>query len=175
MFPWISRARAGSIGHPLYRPAQQGAGRIDNPERYRVLYAADHPACAVAERFASLPRWTADMLEPGTAFPGARYALARLVITRPRILDLDEPAELVSRALRPSLVATRARETTQRWARAIHAERAWHGVRWWSVHEASWGAVGLWDARAVRVASIEPLSLAHPALAEAAEVLGARA
>jgi hypothetical protein len=40
--------------HALYVSPRQTAGRLDNPDRYPVLYAAENPVAAVAEAFGSL-------------------------------------------------------------------------------------------------------------------------
>jgi hypothetical protein len=91
------------------------------------------------------------------------------------LVELDDPRNLLARDLRPSTVATRARKVTQRWAREIHEEGV-AGFEWWSTIEASWINVTLFADRAhervALAADPEPLSLAHPAVRDAAEAVG---
>jgi hypothetical protein len=55
-----------------------------------------------------------------------------------------------------------------------HTEAA--GLRWWSTWESLWTNVTVFDraARALSVARVEPLSLEHPAVLEAADFFGLR-
>jgi len=122
VFPRVPGVRARAPGHPLFSWPVQGAGRIDNPESYRTLYASDSPAGAIAE----------------------------LDAEKVDVLDLDDPRELVRRRLRPSAVVVRDRTVTQRWALGIFNEKRWAGVRWWSRYDSRWGAFGLWTLAEVR-------------------------
>lgn len=150
-------------------PAQQGAGRVDVPGR-PVQYLSSAPAGAVAEVFAPLASWTARMFE-SPARPHARRALGRYELAeRASVLDLDDPVMLRELGLRPSEVVSRDRAFTQRWAGAID-KRRWAGVRWWSYYDSRWYSYGLWDRHYLTVAGVEPLSLDHPAVVEAATVL----
>jgi hypothetical protein len=91
-----------------------------------------------------------------------------------QLVDLDEPRVLRSERLRPSVVATRRRSTTQEYAARLfekHGEAA--GLRWWSTLESSWINVTLFDrARRLRAGRPEPLTVGHAAVGEAAELLG---
>lgn len=136
-----------------------------------MLYLSSAPAGAVAEVFATLASWTPAMLE-SPAGRGARRALAQYELAdRAKILDLDDAEALLTLGLRPSDVVSPDREVTQRWARSVVAARRWAGVRWWSRHDSRWYSYGLWDRRELSVTSIEPLSLDHPAVIEAARIL----
>jgi hypothetical protein len=81
---------------------------------------------------------------------------------------------LRSERLKPSVVATRTRSTTQEYAARLferHEEAA--GLRWWSTLESSWINVTLFDrARRLRAGRAEPLTVDHAAVAEAADLLG---
>ena len=171
VFPYWKGARAGQRGHPLFSPAIQGAGRVDNPEHYRTLYASDSPAGAVAEAFGNHGIWTDQLLMGPPDFPGSVRALAELESARLEVLDLDDARELARRKLRPSAVVTRDRNVSQGWALAVFRERRWDGVRWWSDHDPRWGSCGVWRAAKMRALEITPLTLDHPALTEAAGVL----
>lgn len=170
VFPAVKGARRDRPGGALFVPAVQGAGRIDNPERYAVLYAAAQPAAAVGEMFGDLHRWVPAMLGPKAYLPGSFMALATLD-SGAVLLDLDDPDELSSRGLRPSQVVTRDRGTTQAWALRVWRERRYGGVSWWSMRDADWTSAGTWDRDGTDLVASEPLTLDHPALVEAADTL----
>lgn len=172
VFPWLPDVGAGEPGHPMHVPPEQGDSRIDNPAHYRVLYFSDTPAGAVAESFASRPVWREEMFVT-PRLPGARRALATYEADI-ELLDLDEPKALLDRELRPSGIASSHRNTTQAWALSIFREQSWDGVRWWSIRDSRWAAIGLWFFESVRPLEPVPLTRDHPALHEAAEVLGKR-
>ena len=81
--------------------------------------------------------------------PGSRRALGvyRLPDTL-RVLDLDDPAELLERSLRPTQIVTRNLSVTQAWGSRIWNERdphdstrrRWQAVQWWSYHRPFWDA-----------------------------------
>jgi hypothetical protein len=177
LFPLDRAAESGAPGGPLFIPRSlQGRGRHDNPEQYGAFYASAVPVSVVAEYL---------RLYVGPAFPeralrsaGLPYAIAGIEDARLGPLpDLDDPGELSARALRPSLVATGNRSATQRWALRIYRE-GHEGFRWWSTIEASWSNVTLFAERAVPKLTVtgapEPLTLDHPVLLQAAEVVGVR-
>ena len=91
------------------------------------------------------------------------------------MIDLDDPEQLVRRALRPSLVATRRRSDTQPIALSVFQEGA-SGLGWWSTLEAAWPNVTLFAERAVPslrpVGPSELLTVDHPSVRTAAELLG---
>lgn len=144
---------------------------MDNPEHYLTLYASDAASGAVAEAFGNHAIWTPEILSGRPDLPGSVRALASLELERARTLDLDEPRELAERALRPSIVVSRDRETTQAWALGIWRERRWTGIRWWSRHDSRWGALGIWAVGRLRVTDVTALRADHPALVEAREAL----
>lgn len=94
-----------------------------------------------------------------------------------RIVDLDDPSELLARGLRPSVVATHNRLVTRLIAEDIFGEGA-HGIGWWSTLESSWANVTLFAERAAGLLELtgepETLTVGHPSVRAAAEVLGVR-
>ena len=176
-FAWNARAKADEPDAPLWIPQSlQGDGRHDNPEVFGCLYTSEQPLSPIVEQLARFrtQRLVASMLRRR----GLPLALAEIECTPPpRLVDLDDPAVLTSRTLRPSLVATRSRLVTQPQARAIYEEsRRIDGIRWWSSYEAAWMNITLFD-RAVprlKVASVRELSPTDPLVAEAADFLGLR-
>jgi hypothetical protein len=90
------------------------------------------------------------------------------------LIDLDDPAVLRRRRLRPSLVATRDREITQPQALAAYRETDAAGLRWWSIHESLWANYTIFDrsVRRLAVREVRRLSLDDPAVADASEFLG---
>jgi hypothetical protein len=176
VLPWDGRARPREAGGALWFPRPfQGSGRHDNPGRYGCLYVTEEPVSAVAEALA--PFRGAGNLDPSMLDRAGR-TLALVAVDLPDdapLLDLDEPRVLRSERLRPSTVATRVRPTTQEYAarlHAVHEDAA--GLRWWSTLESSWINVTLFDraARRLRARAPEPLTVAHPAVGAAAELLG---
>ncbi|HUY10743.1 MAG TPA: RES family NAD+ phosphorylase [Candidatus Dormibacteraeota bacterium] len=164
-------------GGALYVPAQQGSGRIDNPAHYRVLYLGDSAAGACAEVFyrgAHRTAWTPTML-PLRRYPHLVRALAsyELVETAP-VCDLDDPERLLEFQLRPSQVITREYARSQAWALRLFHEQRFCGVSWWSFHDARWKSVGLWNTESLAPSAVTPLTIDHPAFAQAAAVLDVR-
>jgi hypothetical protein len=168
VFPWVRNAKAGEPGHALHVAPRSSAGRLDNPDHYRVLYVATHAVAAVAERFGSFELWTAAMLAGPPALKGSRHALAQYEIPNDsKILDLDDGSALVTWALRPSQVITRDRAITQAWAlRLFHAGR-FAGVRWWSYYNPDWGSIGLWDITKLTLIEVVELKPDSGVLSEA--------
>lgn len=80
---------------------------------------------------------------------GSRYALAELDDSALEpLVDLDDPAQLIARSLRPSIVASRSRRVTKPVALVIYEEGG-SGFTWWSILEASWTNVTLSAERAL--------------------------
>ncbi len=176
-FAWNQRARPADADGALWFPrAYQGEGRHDNPDVYGCLYLADNPVSSVVEQLA---RFRGQRLVPGMLerrrLP---LAVAELELDeRESLVDLDDPAELVRRGLRPSRVATRRREVTQPQALELYRSGKDAGLRWWSTYEALWANVTVFDraARRLRVVEVRRLSIADPSVAEAADLLGVTA
>jgi hypothetical protein len=176
-FAWDERARPKEIDGALWFPRVfQGEGRHDNPDLYGCLYLADRAESAVVEQLARFrtQRLTASLLRRR----GLPLALAELELDDAAVLiDLDDPVVLRRERLRPSNVATRRRDITQPHARALHERHPQAaGLRWWSTYEALWTNVTVFEraARALAVKYVEPLTLAHSAVATAAEMFALR-
>jgi hypothetical protein len=120
-FAWNPRAQPADVDGPLWFPRRfQGEGRHDNPDLYGCLYLADRPLSCVVEQLARFrtQRLTAALLRRR----GLPLAVAELDLDdEAELVDLDRPRVLARVRLRPSLVATRAREVLNRTARsALH-------------------------------------------------------
>ena len=177
-FAWNASAADTAPDGPLWFPRIfQGEGRHDNPDVYGCLYLADRPVSCLVEQLAAFrgQRLTASLLRRR----GLPLALAELELDEDAMLiDLDDPVVLRRERLRPSRVATRNSAVTQPQALAFHrAHPAAAGLRWWSIWEALWANVTLFDRAApqLRVQAVRQLTIDDPAVLEAAEVFGLRA
>ncbi|MDQ3937340.1 MAG: hypothetical protein M3253_01525, partial [Chloroflexota bacterium] len=114
LFPWNPGSGDTESGGPLFNPRrQQGRGRHDQPDLYGALYLSRSEVSPLAEWLAAFrgQTMTADDLR---RTDGRRWALATFDDAGlGGVVDLDEPAELGRRGLRPSGVATYQRQTTQ--------------------------------------------------------------
>ena len=175
VFAWNERAAHGEPDGPLWFPRIfQGEGRHDNPDVYGCLYVADRPVSAIVEQLA---RFRTQRLSPSLLRRrGLPLAIAALELAGAEdLVDLDDPAVLRRERLRPSRVATRDRGTTQQQALALHERHpSAAGLRWWSIHEALWTHVTLFDRTApqLRVQAVRALSIQDPAVVEAATLFG---
>lgn len=177
-FAWNDHAKHQEPDGPLWFPRVfQGEGRHDNPDLYGCLYLSDRPLASLVEQLA---RFRGQRLLPSLLKRrGLPLALAELELDDPvTLVDLDDPAVLRRERLRPSLVATRRRDTTQPQARVLyerHPDVA--GLRWWSTYESLWMNVTLFERAATRlhVRSVRALGIEDPAVVEAADFFGLRA
>jgi hypothetical protein len=175
VFPQVTGAAPRDPGGPLYVPRfDQGGGRHDNPDAYGALYLSRVPVAPVAEHIRDLRARTLE--ERDLVREGARLTLVSVdEAALGGLVDLDDPGNLVARALRPSSVATANREVTQPLALALYQEGL-AGFEWWSTIEASWINVTLFADRSADRLSIagetEPLTLDHPVVREAARTVG---
>jgi hypothetical protein len=171
VFPYLESARSDDPGGALYIPPQ-GGGRIDYPGNYSVLYLSDSAAGAAAEAFGRFAEWTPAILEGSPSLPGSARAMARYQLAEDaRICDLDDPQQLAALELRPSDVVTRDYARSRAWARRIHEQGTWAGVRWWSYYDSKWASFGLWDLAGLAVEEITLLTLEDPALQEASRTI----
>lgn len=174
-FAWDERAREREQDGPLWFPREfQGEGRHDNPAVYGCLYVADRAVSAVVEQLARFRGQR--LIPPLLRRRGLPLALAELELdAASQLVDLDDPLVLRRERLRPSAVATRAREVTQPQALALHTKHPnAAGLRWWSTYEALWTHVTLFDRAAamLRIREVRPLTVSDPAVVEAAERFG---
>ena len=149
VFEWDGTSLGRSDGGPLHIPrATQGLGRHDNPSQFGAWYCSRDGVSAVAEslqRFRGQSIADDDFVRPN----GRIKALVGFDLDDDiSLVDLDDPAELSARDLRPSLVATLNRVTTQRIAASLFREGA-AGFSWWSTLEAAWTNVTLFYERAL--------------------------
>jgi RES domain-containing protein len=179
VYPHLPGAPLGAPGHPLHLGAA-GHGRLDNPEHYRIWYLALEPTGAVAEAFGDLDQWDAEMFR-FPSIPGSRRALATYLLDDDiPLLDLDDARNLYARGLRPTQVIERNRPATQAWALSVYNERndrggrTWQGIKWWSYHQPHWRIIGYWGDKTPNLLAVEELSLANPALTDAATALKRR-
>ncbi len=177
VFPHLPSAADSEPGHPHYLHRPQGHGRLDNPRHYDCWYLSAEATGAVGEVFGNLLSWSEKMFEM-PALPGSRRSLGIYEVPDDLpVLDLDDARALLDRGLRPTQVIARNRPATQAWALAIFREvdsrgdRLWDGVRWWSYHRPQWRIYGLWGSITPRCMRVEPLTLTHPAVVDAANVL----
>jgi hypothetical protein len=173
-FAWNERARSDQADSPLwFARVFQGDGRHDNPDVYGCLYLTDRESSGVVEQLARFRGQR--LIEAMLVRRGLPLAVAAIDLPDDTaMVDLDDPAVLRRRRLRPSLVATRVRSVTQPQALAAYRETDAAGLRWWSIHESQWANYTLFDRASDRliVREIRRLALDDPALAEAAEFLG---
>ena len=176
-FAWNQTALDASPDGPLWFPRMfQGEGRHDNPEAYGCLYLADRPVSCIAEQLAA---FRGQRLMPSILRRrNLPLALAEIELSdESTLIDLDDPAVLRRERLRPSRVATRDRSVTRPQALALsrrYPDAA--GLRWWSMWEAMWANVTLFDraASALRLRAVRKLSLEDPQVLAAADVFGLR-
>lgn len=174
--PLDRSAKATEVGGALWFPRlQQGGGRHDNPDLYGCLYVAEEAVSAVAELLAPF-RGTGRLLPSMLVRYGKPLALTAIELEDGvTVVDLDDPSTLIATGLRPSQVATRKRTATQRQAADVHESHPETvAIRWWSTLESSWINWTLFDraAAALDVAGVEDLTLNHPVVLEAADLLG---
>ena len=176
LFPWDPAADASASGGALFNPrVQQGRARHDNPDLYGALYTARVEESAVAEWLAGF-RGQVLVADDFVRVDGRRWALVGLDdAALGGTVDLDDPAELAARRMRPSIVATRARSTTQGMAAALFAEGI-AGFGWSSTLEASWPNVTFFAERALDLLRVadgpREISIDDPAVRAAAVAIG---
>jgi hypothetical protein len=176
-FAWDERAGDKNPDGPLWFPrVYQGEGRHDNPDVYGCLYLSELAMSTLVEQLA---RFRGQRLLPSLLRRrGLPLALAELELDdRAELVDLDDPSVLRRERLRPSLVATRDRTGTQPQARHLHERHpAAAGLKWWSIYEALWMNVTLFDRAAaqLRLRSVRALAVDDPVVAEAADFFGLR-
>jgi hypothetical protein len=174
--PFDKRAAAAEPGGALSFPReQQGYGRHDNPDLYGCLYLAEDAVSAVAEPLAAF-RGSGQMKASMLTHLGRPLALAELTLPDGSAsIDLDDPDVLAAERLRPSRIATRSREVTQRVAVDLYrSDPDAVGLRWWSTLESSWINWTIFDraAPALQVVEVVELRIDDAIVREAAALLG---
>lgn len=174
--PYLSTAKAGQPGHPLYEHTPQRGGRVDHPEYY-VWYLARSPEAACGEVFGDLHSWDPSMFVVPFLEGGARTLATYRLPDDLRLLDLDDPKDLLKRGLRPTQIVGRNLAVTKAWGYAVWNEsdphdaraRRWDAVSWWSYHHPGWPMVASWLRP--ELVDLHELQLEHPAIVEAAKTL----
>lgn len=173
-FAWNERARVDQPDSPLWFPREfQGDGRHDNPGVYGCLYLSDREVSGAVEQLSRFR--TQRLIDQLLVRRGHRLAIAAIELPdSAEVADLDDPAELRRRRLRPSLVATRDRAITQPQALDVYEGGRAAGIRWWSIHESLWANYTIFDRaiRRLRVQDVRVLTLDDRAVLDAAEFLG---
>ena len=109
------------------------------------------------------------------ALPGSVRAIgAYRLDANVSVRNLDDPAQLIDLALRPSDIVSRDYIRTREWARRLYRNARWAGVRWWSYYDPRWASFGIWDLPSLSFVGLRPLTLGDPALAEAARAIARR-
>ena len=174
-FAWNQQVRPTDPDGPLWFPRiHQGEGRHDNPDVYGCLYLTDRETSAVVEQLA---RFRGQSLIPEMLVRrGLPLGLASIELPdRGQLIDLDDPIVLSAHELKPSLVATRRRNVTQPQALALHRRHRFAlGLRWWSVYEALWTNVTVFEraARRITLEGVRRLARDDAAVVDAAAFLG---
>lgn len=140
-----------------------------------MLYLAQDPAHAVAE---AIQPFRGRILRSRDLRRG-RGALAVVrVVHRTggegRVADLCDPGFLAEHELAPDRLASRHRRRTRPVARRLW-RLGYAGLRWWSAFWGDWHGNVLFTERAgeeLQFGEPEPLAADHPALREAAALLG---
>lgn len=104
--------------------------------------------------------------------PGSVRAIAEYRLDdNTAICNLDDPAQLLALGLRPPEVVSRDYQTTRIWARKLHDQRRWAGVKWWSYYSPAWSSFGLWDLGSLRLETVRPLRLSDAEVLEAGRTI----
>jgi hypothetical protein len=168
VFPHDPSAAPNDPGGAFFRAAG-GPGRIDNPDLYRVLYAACEAECAIAEVFGDFAPWRDEML---AHHRGVRYALATIDLPdTPPIWDMNNAKHLALLRLKPTDVIRRNLVKTQVWAARVWTTKQYRGISWWSYYNPDWTSYGLWDIKGAVITDVLPLTLETPALRAAAAAI----
>ena len=153
----------------------QGDGRHDNPDVYGCLYLADREVSCVVEQLA---RFRGRRLVPGSLVRrGLPLALAGDRASGREPSSSTSTTRPCSSRTSSGLRTSRPEPATSlslRRSPSTGATRDAAGLRWWSVYEALWANVTVFDraAPALRLAEIRRLELGDPAVAAAADHLG---
>jgi hypothetical protein len=92
-----------------------------------VWYLSRLAEAASGETFGNLSRWDPSMLQ-FPQIPGSRRAMGVYQLPDDvRVLDLDDPAQLVRLGLRPTQIVVRNLAVTQAWGHRIWSETDSHG------------------------------------------------
>ncbi len=177
VFPWDPDAPEGEPFSPQFVPPVQGSGRFDlgtSPVLY-LAESTEHAVGEVIQPFRGRRINAAHLQRFGKGLALVAVTVAGAVMAR--VADLTDPATLLHHGVRPDVLAGRDTQRTQAIARALYAAGL-PGFRWWSALSGDWHTVVLFLDRlhpdTLVFATPELLSLEHPAVRMAAEILGVR-
>jgi hypothetical protein len=178
VFDWDRTSKGSLPGGPLFVPREkQGAGRHDIPSLDGIFYVTHNAAAAVAE---SIQGFRNQSLA-GTDFyveEDKIQALAHIALAdSAALVDLNDPAQLLKRHLKPSDIATGDRALTRRVCAQLHEEGV-DGFLWWSSLEASWTNATLFQSHVKKklklIEPVQSLTTSLPSVREAAARLRIR-
>lgn len=175
VFPYDPSALARAPFAADHVPRNQGSGRFDRAQG-AVWYLAESPEHAVAE---VLQAFRGRTLSRGMLNRfGHALALCSIELPTdaiPRIVNLDDPAQLLRLGLTPSALASDERARTQAVAERLHADGA-AGLRWWSRLSGDWHSVVVFldrvSADRMVIGAPDVLSIDHVAVRSACRSLG---
>jgi hypothetical protein len=176
VFPWDPAAQPGDRFSAPYIAGPQISGRFDLHDRPPVLYLAESPEHAVAEklqRFRGRPLREAHLKEFGQVL-----ALVEVLVPprlSARIVDLTDPHVLAQRSIGPDVIASGDRQRTQALAELLMADGRL-GLRWWSALTGDWHTTVLFMtpgvSRGLDYGRPQPLHLGTRSVREAADRIG---
>ncbi|WP_236603743.1 hypothetical protein [Rhodococcus sp. WAY2] len=112
VFPYLPSPKPGQPGHPLYEHRPPRGGHIDHPDFY-AWYLSQLAEAACGETFGNLAHWEQSMFG-FPQLPGSHRALGTFRLPDDlRVLDLDDPAQLVRLSLRATHIVIRNLAVTQ--------------------------------------------------------------
>jgi hypothetical protein len=179
VFPWNLDATEGAPFSPQFIPPGQGSGRFDLGGDLSVLYLAETPVHAIAEkiqRYRGQELTSTELREFGFSLSLVEALLT--IEDSALILDLSDPEELARHGFRPDTLMSRDRTRTQAVAREIHRQ-SFLGLRCWSALSGDWHSTVLFVDRLGTLGTIVyqtpvELTIGSPLLAEAAAELSIR-
>lgn len=178
VFPWDPNAVESERFSIAFVPGGQGRGRFDLPGNpLGVVYLAGTEDHAIAEMIQGFRNSPHPLDDADLTAWGHTYALVDVTLDAglwPRIADLCEPGILQDVGTTADHPPSRDRRKTQALARDLH-QRGHAGLHWWSAFRGEWHTTVLFRDQlfpgAITYGTPIPLSVQHPAVAEAARLL----
>lgn len=178
VFPWDPAAAEGDRFSAAFVPRSRGKGRFDLVANTAgVLYLSETPEHAIAENLQKFRNQDEPLEDDDLIAWGNRLALLPISLDPDvwsGIADLCDPDVLAEYQIHPDDSAARNRVTSQAIATRLF-EKAYAGLRWWSVFFGEWHTVVLFRERVARGSLVygrpRPLSLSDPDLLAATRLL----
>lgn len=163
------------IGAPLYvNRDYQGTGRFDL-EDDSVIYCSLDAISSVSEVL-SIYRNSKIFNRTFKSKQGYHMAIAEIVVQDElNLIDFRDAHQIIRMKTNPSTIATYDREVTQRLAKLIK-EKGLDGLIWWSILEASWSNLALFESKLklkknIKVTNVTKLSTNVSIVENAADLL----